>query len=236
MKPYPQRSAWSQGGRVLALAVAAMALAAPAGAATLESVLHKMDETAEHFRTAQASFTWTVYNQVIGEVAETESGKIYFRRTSRDTQMAADIAQPDSRQIVFFQGKIQVYQPKTETVDVYDAGAHREEFETFLVLGFGSSGDSIKKSFTVKPAGEEAVDGIQAAKLELAPISEKIRQQFPQIILWIDPERGVSVEQKLVEANGDYRLAKYSDIRLNQKLPDRVFRLKTTGRTKIVNH
>jgi outer membrane lipoprotein-sorting protein len=236
MKRCAPPNVWSHGCRVLALAVASTVLAAPAAGATLESVLRKMDETAEQFRTAQASFAWTVYNQVINDVAEKESGKIYFRRTARDIQMVADIAQPDSRQIVFSQGKIQVYQPKTETVDVYDAGAHREEFETFLVLGFGSSGDSIKKSFTVKDAGEETVDGIRATKLELAPISEKIRQQFPQIILWIDSERGVSIEQKLVEANGDYRLAKYSDIRLNQKLSDRVFRLKTTGRTKIVSH
>jgi outer membrane lipoprotein-sorting protein len=199
----------------------------------LDSVLQKMDETARQFRSAQANFTWTVYNKAINDVAETERGKIYFRRTSRDTQMAADVTQPDSRQIVFSQGKIQVYQPKIETIDVYDASAHREEFETFLVLGFGSTGEMMKRSFTIKDGGEETIDGLKTVKLELTPIAEKVREQFPQIILWIDPNRGLSVEQKLVEANGDYRLAKYSDIVLKDKLPDRVFHL---PKAKVVNH
>jgi outer membrane lipoprotein-sorting protein len=220
----------------MALALVCSA-SASSSAATLESVLQKMDETSKGFRTAQANFTWTVYNQVINDVAERETGKIYFRRSAQDTQMAADVAEPDSRQIVFSQGKIHIYQPKTDTVDVYDPKAHREEFETFLVLGFGSSGESIKKSFSVKDAGEETIEGVRTAKLELTPLSEKIRQQFPQIILWINPENGLSVEQKLVEANGDYRLAKYSDIRCcSQKLSDKVFRLKTTSKTKTVNH
>jgi hypothetical protein len=38
-----------------------------------------------------------------------------------------------------------------------------------------------------------------------------------------------------VEPSGDYRLAKYNDIELNQKIPDTVFKLKTTSRTKTVS-
>jgi hypothetical protein len=45
----------------------------------------------------------------------------------------------------------------------------------------------------------------------------------------------VSVQQQFLEPGGDYRLAKYSDIRLNQKLPDNVFKLKTTGKTRTVS-
>ena len=45
----------------------------------------------------------------------------------------------------------------------------------------------------------------------------------------------VSVQQQLFEPSGDYRLAKYSDIQLNQKIPDSEFKLKTTGKTKFVS-
>jgi len=38
-----------------------------------------------------------------------------------------------------------------------------------------------------------------------------------------------------LEPSGDFRLAKYSNIQLNQKLPDNVFKLKTTGKTKSVS-
>ena len=63
------------------------------------------------------------------------------------------------------------------------------------------------------------------------PLLEKQRPD----LLWIDPARGVSVQQQLVEPSGDYRLTKYSDIEVNQKIPDTVFKLKTTGRTKTVS-
>jgi len=45
----------------------------------------------------------------------------------------------------------------------------------------------------------------------------------------------VSVRQQLFEPGGDYRLADYSDIRLNEKIPDSVFKLKTTSKTKFLS-
>ena len=210
------------------------ALAAPDTG--LENILVKMDETASKFRSAQANFTWTTYNSVVNAESGKQTGKIYFRRVGNETEMSAEIDPPDAQKIIFSKGKIQIYKSRMGTVDVYDAGAHREEFEAFLVLGFGSSGEDMRKSFDVSYGGEEKIDGIDAAKLDLVPKSEKIRQHFPQIVLWIDPKMGVSVQQKLVELSGDYRLAKYSNIHLNQKIPDKVFKLKTSGKAKVLPH
>lgn len=201
-----------------------------------EAVLAKMDQTAANFRTAQASFTWTMFNSVVNDVADKQTGKIYFAHSGNEIKMAADILTPDKKEVVFAGGSIEIYQPKLDTKDVYAAGTHREEFETFLVLGFGNSGAEMRKSFDIKYGGEERIDGVNTARLELIPKAENIRQRFPQILLWIDLARGVSVQQKLIEANESYRLATYSDIQLNQKVPDRVFRLKTSSKTKTINH
>jgi outer membrane lipoprotein-sorting protein len=202
----------------------------------LDKVLHQMDEAAAKFRATQASFTWIQYNKVIDEVADTQKGKIYFRRSGKEIQMAADISRPDTKQVVFSEGKIQIYQPRIDQVDVYDARAHREEFESFLVLGFGGSGHDLLKSFDVKYVGDEKIDGVNTAKLDLTPKSEKVKQNFAHIMLWIDPQRGLSVQQQLFEPNGDNRLAKYSDIQVNQKISDAVFKLKTSPKTKVLTH
>lgn len=201
----------------------------------LESVLKTMDQAAANFRSAQADFVWTTYNSVINDVAEKDTGKIYFRRSDKQTEMAAEVSPPASKQIVFSDGKIQVYMPETHQEDVYDAGSHREEFETFLVLGFGSSGAEMRKSFDVKYLGQEKIGDKETAKLELTPLSAKVKEQFPRIDLWIDMQRGLSLRQQLWETGGDYRLADYSDIQ-NKKIPDSTFKLKTSGTTKIVNH
>jgi outer membrane lipoprotein-sorting protein len=234
-----KRSALSNWRFALWLVLPVLAIGSTAAAAPdtgLDNILTKMDETASKFRNAQANFTWTTYNSVVNAESGKQTGKIYFRRVGNETEMSAEIDPPDAQKIIFSKGKIQIYKSRMGTVDVYDAGAHREEFEAFLVLGFGSSGEDMRKSFDVSYGGEEKIDGIDAAKLDLVPKSEKIKQHFPQIVLWIDPKMGVSVQQKLVELSGDYRLAKYSSIQLNQKIPDKVFKLKTSGKAKVLTH
>src|SRR5207253_5900352 len=66
----------------------------------LQKVLGQLDEAAKKFRTAQANFVWTQYNKVINDVADTQKGKIYFRRTGKETQMAANITEPDVKQVI----------------------------------------------------------------------------------------------------------------------------------------
>jgi outer membrane lipoprotein-sorting protein len=234
-----KRSSAVRWGFTTLFLLAAIVFAWPAFAASdsgLEKVLAKMDETAAKFRTAQANFTWTTFNSVVNEESGRQTGKIYFQRDENETEMAADIDPPEAQQVIFSRGKIRRYQSRTDVVDEYDSGSHREEFETFLVLGFGSSGNDMRKSFDITYGGEEKVDGTDTVRLELVPKSDKIKQHFPKIILWINPQNGILIQQKLMETDGDYRLAKYSGIKLGQKIPSKMFQLKTSGKTKVVIH
>jgi outer membrane lipoprotein-sorting protein len=201
----------------------------------LQQVLNQMDQTAANFRTTQAAFVWDQYQKVVDE-HDIQKGTVYFRRAGNEIQMAADITNPESpKYVLFTDSKVEVYQPKIDQVTRYNTGKDRATVESFLVLGFGGSGKDMLKSFGVKYLGAEKVDGVETAKLELVPKSAKGRNTFDHIWLWVDTSRGVSVQQQLFEPSGDYRLAKYSDIQLNQKIPDSVFKLKTTGKTKVVS-
>jgi outer membrane lipoprotein-sorting protein len=201
----------------------------------MAKVLNAMDAAAANFKTAQADFVWDQYTKVV-DAHDMQKGTMYFRRRSKgDVQMAANITEPSQKYVLFSEGKVRVYQPDIEQVTEYDAGKNRAEFESFLVLGFGGRGHDLSKSFEVRYAGNEQAQGINAAKLELTPKAAKVRSMFDKIILWIDPARGLSVQQQFVEsASGDYRLAKYSNLKLNEKISDQVFKLKTTDRTKYV--
>lgn len=216
---------------VLALFMLTCALAV-AQNAQLENVLNLMDKTAANFKTVETSFVWDQYQKVVDE-HDTQEGTMYFRRNGQNVEMAANITKPDTKFVLFTEGNVQVYQPKIDQVTKYNAGKNRAEFESFLVLGFGGRGHDLQKSFDVKYAGAEAVDGVQTFKLELAPKQQRVKNMFQTITLWIDQARGVSVQQKFVEPTGDYRLASYKSIKINEKLPD-VFKLKTTGKTKVV--
>ncbi len=195
-----------------------------------------MDRTAANFHTTQSNFVWTQYTAVVNDITDTQKGTVYFRRNGKQVEMAADITDPAPPKYVLFTGdKVQVYQPKIDQVTQYETGKDRDAFESFLVLGFGGSGQEMLKSFDVSYLGSENIAGVDTAKLDLVPKSEKARNTFNHIWVWIDPARGVSLRQKLFAPGGDYRWADYSDIRLNQKIPDSVFKLKTTGKTRIVS-
>jgi outer membrane lipoprotein-sorting protein len=202
----------------------------------LQKVLSQMDTAAASFRTTQANFVWDQYSRVVNET-DSQSGTVYYRRAGKEIQMMADITDPPqgAKSVLFSNGKIEVYEPKQKRVTTYEAGKNRDAVESFLVLGFGGSGHDMLKSFDVKYLGKETVGGLNAAKLELIPKSDRVRNVFAKIWLWIDPVRGISVQQQFFEPNsGDYRLAKYSDFQINQKIADNVFKLKTAGDTKYI--
>ena len=213
--------------------------------AELQSVLSKMDATSATFRSAQANFEWQTYEKVIDEVDDVETGTIYYRRNGKDLEMMAEVKKAGSspatltsqpKYVLYSEGKVRLYQPKVDQVTLFDVGQGHPDFESYVVLGFGGSGQDLLKVFDVTYAGQENLNGVNTAKLQLVPKSEKIRGTYKLIFLWIDLDKGVSVQQKFISPQEDYRLAKYSDIQVNgKKIPDEVFKLKTTSKTQTIS-
>ena len=216
----------------------------PDDSASLEQVLRKMDAVSASFRTAQAEFEWDNYQRVIDEIVDVQTGTIFYRRSNKEIEMMAEIKKAgtsvstlksEPKYVLFSEGKIRMYQPKPDQVTVYDLGKERGDLESYVVLGFGGSGQDLQKAFDVNYQGTETLNGVAAVKLELTPKSEKVRRYYNRMILWIDPDKGVSVQQEFFTPQGDYRLCKYSSIRLREKVPEDVFRLKTTSKTQTLS-
>ncbi len=208
------------------------AAAQTANAGDLQSVLNDMDRAAATFRSAQADFNWDQFTRVVNE-HDLQKGVIYYRRQGKEVQMAADISSPAVKQVLFTGGKVDVCQPSLQQATEYNAGKNKAAVESFLVLGFGGRGHDLPKSFDVTFAGWENVDGIKAAKLHLVPNAPNVRNMFSQILLWIDPARGISVQQQLIEPSGDYRLAKYANIKLNQNISGNLFKMNSACKNVI---
>lgn len=216
----------------------------PDDAASLNAVLQKMDALAANFRSAQAEFEWDYYQKVIDEVVDVQTGTIYYRRSGKEIEMIANVKKagasasslkPEPKYVLFSEGKVRMYEPKIDRVTVYDLGKDKADLESYVVLGFGGSGQDLQKTFDVTYQGTENVNGLNAAKLELIPKSERVKKTYNRMILWIDPDKGVSVQQEFLTPQGDYRLCKYSSIKLGEKISDEVFKLKTTGKTQTIS-
>ena len=217
----------------------------PSDSGGLDAVLQKMDTTASAFRTTQAEFEWDTYEKVIDEVDDVETGTVYYRRTGKDIEFMAEVKKaggsvaelkPEPKYVLFSNGIIRMYMPKLDQITLYDLGKKKSDFESYLVLGFGGSGQDLVRTFDVTYLGMQKVSGTDAAELQLVPKSERVRGTFAKILLWIDPDKGIAVQQQFFDPQGNNRLAKYSAIQVNgKKIPDDVFRLKTTGKTTTVS-
>ena len=199
----------------------------------LQAVLLQMDNASGGFRSAQADFDWDNYQKVVDET-EKQKGRVYFRRNGNDVEAMFDITAPASKQVLFKAGKIQLYNPKIDQITEYEAGKNKGDVEAFLSLGFGARGHDLLKSYDVKMDGWEAIDGVRTAKLELVAKSEKVRNMFNKFTLSIDPKQDVPLKQQVFEPSGDYWLSHYTNIKLNARINEDVFRIKTTPRTRVV--
>ena len=198
---------------------------------TIEGVLGMMDKAAQDFHTLTADLEHVKYTAVVKDTF-TETGHIFVRR---DEKMRIDVTKPDPRTILRTGDNLFVFNPKINRVEEYNLGKNRQMVDQYVLLGFGTKGENIKKGYLVSVVGEEDLDSKKTIVLELTPKSERVRKNYNRMILWIDPDKGISVQQEFLTPQGDYRLCKYSSIKLNEKIDTDVFKLKTTGKTQTLS-
>ena len=227
------RTGWAVGSHGL---IARVELLTPAPNNELEAVLTEMDCASTSFTTAQADFEWQNYQKVVDET-EKQTGKVYFRRSGKNgsnVDAMFEVATPAPKQVLFDSNKVQLYNPKIDQITEYQPGKSKADVDAFLNLGFGGRGHELLKSYEIKMMGWETVDGTRTAKLQLTPLSPRVRSMFSQFILWIDPQRDLPLNQQVMEPAGDYWLSHYTGPILGKKISDDHFHIKTTPNTKIV--
>jgi outer membrane lipoprotein-sorting protein len=223
-----------------AILVVPSAKAAPA-ADDVDKVLARLDGSAKSFKSAQADIIWDhVQTQPI-EDKDSQVGTILFERTkSGELQLAlhvkTDNGKPALKDFVYSGGIGKMYQPSIKQMQVFKLGDNRAELDTYLTLGFGGSGEDLKKTWKITSLGDDKANGVTAVKLQLVPIDSNIAKTTPKVILWIDMEKGVAVRQQRFGTDGSYVVFSYSNIQTNAKVPSGAFEIKVASGTQIVNH
>ena len=188
---------------------------------TLDEILQQLDREAERFESLVAQIERTKVTTVVDD-RSTESGQIYVRR---DARMLIEITHPAARTVLRRGDQLFVFHPRTNRVDEYDLSKHRALVDQFLLLGFGTGGNELKKGYRITLLGEQTMDGKRVVWLELTPRAEAIRNQIAKIHLWIDQATWLPVQQKFFETgSGDYFEIRYSSVVRNARIPDSQFR------------
>jgi len=188
---------------------------------TTDGVLAIMDKSARDFHTLTADIEHIKYTDVVKDTS-TEIGKLMVRR---DEKMRIEFFQPDRRTILRTGDSLFVFTPKINRVEEYDLGKNRDLVDQYVLLGFGTKSDNVRKSYDVNVIGETELDNKKTVQIELIPKSDQMRKQIAKIQMWIDESSWLPIQQKFFESgSGDYLIFHYTDVKKNLKIGDNQFK------------
>jgi outer membrane lipoprotein-sorting protein len=187
---------------------------------TLDSVLRQMDSAAKDFHSLSADVERTKVTVVVND-RSTETGTIRVR----GDKMLLEMNAPDARTILRSGDNLYLYTPGLKRVEEYNLGKNRGMVDQFLLLGFGTSGRDLQRSYKVTLLGEPMIDERKTVELELEPKSDSVRKQISKVDIWLDLSSALPVQQQFVETgSGDYSIVKYSHVEKNPNIPDSDFK------------
>jgi len=213
----------------LLLAIAGIA----ARAETLDAVLARMDAAARQFQSFSARVKRTDFTAAIQDY-ETMNGVVRMRRAKNGVQGEMDFSDPDPHTISFAGRTMEIFHPKANVVEIYDTSKFTAVIDQYLLLGFGTTGAELTKSYNLKLGGPETIGGTSTTRIELTPKSADALKYISKIELWIPDGQSNPVQEKITTPSKDTKLVVYSDLQVNPPLPDAVFELKLpSGVTKL---
>ena len=192
----------------------------------LAGVFARMDQASAKFKDLTADVKKVSYEAALKEQT-VDAGKIAVKVPKRHQYlMLVDFQEPDKKQVGVRGTIVEIYYPNSKIVQDMELGkANRSQVEALLLLGFGSNSKDLLDAYTVKYGGAETVMDQKTMRIELTPKSKEVAAQFPKFELWISDQTGISVQQKMYMLGGDYSLATYTNMKINQNLSDSVVKL-----------
>lgn len=189
-------------------------------AATLDGVIRQLDSASKNFHGLSADVERTKVTVVVNDKS-TESGTILVH----DDKMLLEMKPPDARTILRTGDNLYVYNPGLKRVEEYNLGQHRALVDQYLLLGFGTSGKELEKSYLITLLGEPTLDDKKTVELELTPKSQEARNQISKIQIWLDESSWLPVQQQFNETgSGDYFVIRYTKLVRNPDLSDAHFK------------
>lgn len=199
----------------------------------LEEVLSGMDKRAQSLISMSSTIVQRKWTDILEEFDEGERGRFHFLLEDKKVFLRKEISEPRQSILVISDGKLIFYQPGIKQAQRYDLANKKDKAE-FLLLGFVSNKEALKKNYAIELGGKERIVDRDTYKLELTPKSKTVSAYFSQILLWVDTELWVPIQQKLVEPTGDYLLFRFDNLKLNVKIKRSHFELKLPKNVRII--
>lgn len=192
--------------------------------AEARKVLSRMDARSRTLNTLTADLKQTKVTIVVDDVSE-KTGKLYYKKSPRKSAFMVNYEVPDSRTLLLERGKVSILEPRIKRYqEIYTGnGSATAELPLFWI---GRSSRTIRRDYDVRHVKTDRVDGRPTSLLEFNPRASATQGMFSRILLWVDHKYWIPVQTRLIEASEDHLTLLLSNIKINPRLLDRIFKLK----------
>ena len=155
------------------------------------------------------------------------------RLKGNDVRAIVDFTGQTDARIIAFSGKtVRVYYPNANTFQDFQFGKSSQILNQFLLLGFGSSGSDLARSYEITAEGPENIGATSTTKLLLIPRDAKVKERLAKIEMWMPDDAAYPTQQQFYEPSGNYRKVTYSDVHLNPPIQETLELKLPSGVTK----
>lgn len=195
------------------------------GKAKLDALLGQIAATQANVRTLSAHFRQTKVSHLLKDPSISE-GQFFFAAPDR---VRWDYQRPNSF-VVFITAKhMMTYRPAENLAEKVELGRNHRKVFAFLSAAEPVTSLSRHFSLTLRDPG-----GKENYVLILQPVTHSIKKRLREITLVIDRQRFLPVKVAYSEADGDLTTYEFSEIVVNQQLPQGFFSLDLPAGVRVV--
>lgn len=201
----------------------------------LDAVFARIDAVAKTFKGMAADISNTQHTAIV-DSDDVQTGTIKLLRVKPGvTRILVDWKGDTGAQIIALdEHEGRIYNRKANVEDVYPLADRQSTVNQLLLLGFGATSEELKATYDITYVADENVDGRQTSHLKLLPKSVETKRTMKQADLWF-AQNGLVAQQKFVYPSGDFKLAKYTNVKLGS-IPEKDLELKLPKGATIQKH
>jgi hypothetical protein len=206
----------------------------------LKSVLNRLNASAPNFHSAEANVEYDTIETDPAPDTDVQKGVFDFERNGKSVETGVHFTEhdgkPSGKAYTYVGGVFRLFEPGINQVTVHGGAG---KYESYVILGFGASGTDLADKWDMQYLGSETLsDGktmVKTAKLQLIAKDAAVRKNVSKVVIWVDPDRAVTLKQVFTLSATSQWVCTYSNIMLNQKLPGDAFKFKTDSKTTYQN-
>jgi hypothetical protein len=191
------------------------ALSAYGADPALQAVYQRMDKAAANFKGCIADVVKIHHLAIIDTGDEKEAGTIAVRKLNHTFQLLEKFL-PDGEQVELDGTRVQIYHPRTNTLNSDDLGRkYHGLMEEVMLIGLGGNSKDLLAGYQVALGGPEIAGGQAATRLILIPNDPQLLKTFPKFEVWYSDVTGIAVQQKWYDQGfADYTVQTYTNMKI----------------------